>query len=88
MKPFIGVVLIAAAMTLAACCLAEVAFLMGVASPNVLPVETGEPWYNTTLIGWWLCYSACIFTAVVGSYLIIGAACLTGRVIGNVISKI
>lgn len=85
MKSFIAIVLVALTMTAAACCLVEVAFWMGVANPNVL---ADHPWPCNTLTGWWFSFASIIFSALVGAWLTIGAACLTGRVLGNVISKI
>ena len=85
MKSFIAIVIVALAMTAAAGCLAEVAFWMGVASPNVLP---DHPWPCNTLQGWWMCFSGCIFTAVIGACALVATASITGRWLGEKISQI
>jgi hypothetical protein len=85
MKSFIAIVLIALAMTAGACCLAGVAFWMGVANPNVL---ADHPWPNNTLTGWWCCFTGSIFTAVIGAYALVATASITGRWLGEKISQI
>jgi hypothetical protein len=80
MKSFIAIVMVALSMTAAACCLAEVAFLMGVASPNVL---VDHPFPNNTVMGWWCCFASSIFGAVVGAYALVAGAAVTGRWIGE-----
>ena len=85
MKSFIAIVLVALSMTAAACGLACVAFNMGVASPNVL---VDHPWPCNTLTGWWMCFSGCIFTAVIGAYALVATASITGRWLGEKISQI